>query len=118
MCTNGKCHNAAGQTIDHLDSGSYSPFSQSKIAAVAKLKHVKAVAGGLALSDTSITIPKHFGQPGGSLPTPNSFNVQGVDTGQPSPRPLSAGTVTPGPSVKGGDAAAGVGAGAAGYAKP
>src|SRR5258705_3528343 len=117
MCTNGKCHNAAGQTIDHLDSGSYSPFSQSKIAAVAKLKHVKAVAGGLALSDTSITIPKHFGQPGGSLPTPNSFNVQGVDTGQPSLGPLSAGTVTARRSLKGADAASDVAVVDSGYAK-
>ncbi len=117
VCTNGRCHNAAGQRIDHLDSGSYSPFSQSKVAAVAKLKHVKAVAGGLALSDTSITIPKHFGQPGGSLPTPNSFNVQGVDTGQPSLGPLSAGTVTAGRSLKGADAASDVAVVDSGYAK-
>ena len=117
VCTNGKCHNAAGQTIDHLDSGSYSPFSQSKVAAVAKLKHVKAVAGALVLSDTSITIPKHFGQPGGSLPTPNSFNVQGVDTGQRSLGPLSAGTVTAGRSLKGADAASDVAVVDSGYAK-
>src|SRR5216683_4953323 len=80
VCQNGKCSNAAGQKIDHLDSAGYTSISQSKVAAVAKLKDVKAAAGGLALSDTSISIPKNFGQAGGSLPTPNSFNVDGVDT--------------------------------------
>ncbi len=117
VCTNGKCHNAAGQTIDHLDSGSYGPIGQSEVAAVAKLKHVKAAAGGLALSDTSIAIPKHFGQPGGALPTPNSFNVQGVDTSQLSLGPLSAGTMTAGRSLTGADAASDVAVVDSGYAK-
>ena len=54
-----------------------------EVAAVAKLKDVAAAAGGLALSDTAITIPKNFGAAGGSLPTPNSFNVDGVDTATP-----------------------------------
>src|SRR5258707_15892918 len=40
MCTNGKCHNAAGQTIDHLDSGSYSPFSQPQAAPPARQQHL------------------------------------------------------------------------------
>ena len=117
VCTNGKCHNAAGQTIDHLDSASYSPVSQSAVAAIAKLKYVKAAAGGLALSDTSITIPKKFGQPGGSLPTPNSFNVQGVDTGHLSLGPLSAGTLTSGRSLRGSDASSDVAVVDSGYAK-
>src|SRR5215475_4638317 len=58
VCSNGKCHNAAGQTIDHLDSGNYGPISQSKVADIARLNGVKAVAGGLALTDTSIKLPK------------------------------------------------------------
>src|SRR5215470_15211495 len=66
VCQNGKCHNPAGQTIDHLDSVGYRPISQSKVAEVAGLSGVKAAAGGLVLTDTSITIPKKFGQPGGS----------------------------------------------------
>src|SRR5258708_39224342 len=65
VCSNGKCHNAAGQTIDHLDSGSYSPFSQSKVAAVAELKHGKGDAGGAALRGTPVANPKHFRPPGG-----------------------------------------------------
>jgi putative ABC transport system permease protein len=117
VCTSGKCHNAAGQKIDHLDSVSYRPMSQSEVAAVANLKHVKAAAGGLALSDSSITIPKDFGKPGGSLPTPNSFNVQGVDTSQLSLGPLSAGTITSGRSLSGSDASSDVAVVDSGYAK-
>src|SRR5215813_13512072 len=104
VCTNGKCRNAAGQKIDHLESASYGPIGQSKVAAISRLRGVKAAAGGLALSDTSITIPKRFGQPGGALPTPNSFNVQGVDTSHLSLGPLSAGSVTSGRSLTGSDA--------------
>jgi len=117
VCTNGKCHNAAGQKIDHLDSGSYGPISQSEVAAVSRLRGVKAAAGGLALSDTSVTIPKKFGQPGAPLPTPNSFNVQGVDTSQLSLGPLSAGTVTSGRSLTSADAHANVAVVDSGYAR-
>jgi len=117
VCTNGKCHNAAGQKIDHLESDSYSPISQSAVAAIARLKHVKAAAGGLALSDTSITIPKNFGKPSGSLPTPNSFNVQGTDTSKLSLGPLSAGTITAGRSLRGSDASSDVAVVDSGYAK-
>ncbi len=117
VCTNGKCHNAAGQKIDHLESDSYSPISQSAVAAIARLKHVKAAAGGLAVSDTSITIPKNFGKPGGSLPTPNSFNVQGTDTSKLSLGPLSAGTITAGSSLRGSDASSDVAVVDSGYAK-
>src|SRR5262249_18963165 len=88
VCTNGKCHHAAGRSIDPLDSSSYTPISQWEGAAIARLKDVKAVAGGLALSDPSIPIPKHSGQAGGPLPTPASFSVQGTDTSHASLGPL------------------------------
>jgi putative ABC transport system permease protein len=117
MCSNGKCHSAAGQTIDHLGSDSYSPIGQAKVAAIAKLSHVKAAAGGLALTDTSIKLPKNFGKPGGSLPTPNSFTVQGVDTSHLSLGPLSAGTITAGRSLRGTDSASNVAVADSGYAK-
>jgi putative ABC transport system permease protein len=117
VCINGKCHNAAGQKIDHLEGGSYSPISQSEVAAVARLKHVRSAADALALSDTSVSLPKNFGQPGGSLPTPNSFSVQGVDTSQLTLGPLSAGTVTAGRSLNGADAASNVAVVDSGYAK-
>jgi putative ABC transport system permease protein len=117
VCTNGKCHDAAGQKIDHLESASYGPISQSKVAAISRLRGVEAAAGGLALSDTSITIPKRFGQPGGSLPTPSSFNVQGVDTSHLSLGPLSAATVTAGRSLTGSDAHSDVAVVDSGYAR-
>src|SRR5262245_15237763 len=115
--SNGQCHNAAGATIDHLDSGMYSPINQSKVAAIANLRHVKAAAGGLALIDTSIKLPKNFGQPGGQLPTPNSFTVQGVDTSLLSLGPLSAGTITSGRSLRSTDALSNVAVVDSGYAK-
>jgi putative ABC transport system permease protein len=117
VCQNGKCRNAAGQTIDHLGSGAYSPIAESTMAAVTKLKGVKAAAGGLALSDNSISIPKNFGQPGSPLPTPDSFNVDGVDTAHLSLGPLSAGSVTSGRSLASGDATSDVAVLDSGYAK-
>src|SRR6266568_310176 len=68
VCTNGTCHKAAGQTINNLGSGGYSPFSQSAITSVASLRHVTAAAGGLTLSENRITLPQNFGQPGGRFP--------------------------------------------------
>jgi putative ABC transport system permease protein len=116
LCQNGKCHSAAGQKIDHLTSDGYSPISRSKVAAVAKLNGVKAAAGGLTLNDTAISIPKNFGKPGGSLPTPSSFSVDGVDTSQLPLGPLSAGTITSGRSVTSSDAHANVAVVDSGYA--
>ncbi|MBO0816795.1 MAG: FtsX-like permease family protein [Actinobacteria bacterium] len=108
VCQNGRCHNPAGETIDHLESSGYRPISQSKIAEVARLSGVKAAVGGLVLTDTSITIPKHFGQPGGALPTPNSFTVDGADTSHLGLGPLSSGTITSGRSLRSSDATSNV----------
>ena len=116
VCQNGKCHNPAGQTIDHLDSAGYRPISQARVAEVARLNGVKAAAGGLVLNDTSITIPKHFGQPGSPLPTPNSLTVDGVDTSHPGLGPLSTGTITSGRLLRGSDATANVAVVDSGYA--
>src|SRR5262249_10199932 len=117
ICQNGKCHSAAGQTIDNLTASNYGPISQSKVAAVAALKHVKTAAGGLALTDTGVKIPKNFGGPSSQPPTPNSFNVNGVDTSHLSLGPLSAGTVTSGRSLTGADAHSNVAVVDSGYAK-
>jgi putative ABC transport system permease protein len=116
VCQNGKCHNPAGQTIDHLDSAGYRPIKQSEVAAVARLSGVKAAAGGLMLSDTSITIPKRFGQPGSPLPTPNSFSVDGVDTAHLGLGPFSTGTITSGRALRSSDATSGVAVVDSGYA--
>jgi putative ABC transport system permease protein len=116
LCQNGKCHNPAGQTIDHLESAGYGPIKESKVADVAKLAGVKAAAGGLSLTDNSITIPKRFGQPGSPLPAPNSFTVDGADVSHPGLGPLSAGTITSGRSLTGADAHANVAVLDSGYA--
>jgi putative ABC transport system permease protein len=116
ICSNGKCHNAAGQTVDNLGS-QYNSFGASEVAAVAKLHDVAGVAGGLTLTDNQITLPKNFGQPGGSLPTPKGFNVDGVDISHASLGPLSAGTISSGHSFTTADTDSDVAVVDSGYAK-
>lgn len=117
ICTNGKCENAAGQTIDNLVPV-YSPISASKVSKVAKLHDVKAAAGGLSLTDVSITFPSDFGKgSGGAPPQPNTFSVDGVDTSQASLGPLSAGTLTSGHSFTAAESGSDVAVVDSGYAK-
>jgi len=116
LCSNGKCHNAAGQTVDHLGS-QYSPISASSVAEVAKLHGVAAAAGGLALNDTQITIPSDFGKPGSPLPQPNSLTVDGADTGHSPLGPLSSGTITSGHSFTAAESDSDVAVVDSGYAK-
>jgi putative ABC transport system permease protein len=103
ICHNGKCQNAAGQTIDNLGSAAYGPINYSSVADVAKLHDVTAAAGGLSLTDNQITIPKDFGQAGSSFPQPNSFTVDGVDLAHLSLGPLTSGTIKSGRSLKSSD---------------
>jgi putative ABC transport system permease protein len=117
ICTDGKCENAAGQTIDHLVPQD-SPMSASKVSDVARLHDVTAAAGGLTLADTSITFPANFGAAGGGPPPqPNSFSVEGVDIGHPALGPLSAGTLTSGHSFTKAESDADVAVVDSGYAK-
>jgi putative ABC transport system permease protein len=116
VCSNGKCHSAAGETIDMLGS-QYEGISASKVAAVAKLHDVAAAAGGLTLTDNQITLPKNFGQPGAALPTPKGFNVDGVDIAHSSLGPLSAGTISSGHSFTSADGDSDVAVVDSGYAK-
>src|SRR5260370_8529230 len=69
ICGNGKCHNAAGQTIDNLGS-QYQAIDASKVAAVAKLRGVAPAAGGLPPTANQITIPKNFDPPRTPFPHP------------------------------------------------
>jgi len=116
MCSNGKCHNAAGQTVDNLGS-QYEGISASEVAAVAKLHDVAAAAGGLTLTDNQITIPKNFGQAGGSFPQPKGFSVDGVDISHRSLGPLSAGTIKSGRSFTSTEADSDLAVVDSGYAK-
>jgi putative ABC transport system permease protein len=117
VCQNGKCQNAAGQTIEKLVSANYQPISQSKVAAIQRLRDVAAAVGGLTLTDTGVKIPKNFGGPGSRPPAPITFNVNGVDTSHLSLGPLSAGTVTSGRSLTSADAHSNVAVVDSGYAK-
>ncbi len=117
VCTNGRCHKASGQTINNLGSGDYSPFSQSAITSVARLRHVTAAAGGLTLSENRITLPQNFGQPGSRFPQPHSFSLDGVDLSHLTLGPLSGGTITAGRSLGGPDANSYVAVVDSGYAK-
>src|SRR5215471_19661026 len=80
ICQNGKCHSAAGQTIDNLTPSNYGPISQSKVAAVAALKHVKTAAGGLALSGMGVNTPKCFGASRTWRTAADSIKVDGEET--------------------------------------
>jgi putative ABC transport system permease protein len=116
ICQNGKCENAAGQTIDHLVP-QYSPIKSAEVAAVARLHDVSAAVGGLLLTDTSITFPKNFGSAGGSAPpSPSTFSVDGVQIGPSTLGPLSSGTITSGHSFTAADANADVAVVDSGYA--
>jgi putative ABC transport system permease protein len=114
-CTsNGKCTSLAGKTVDTVSSR-YSGITASKVAQAARLHGVSAAAGGIMLQDLSITYPDNVS--GGIQPTPNTFTLDGVDTGHTSLGPLSAATVTSGHSFTTADADADVAVVDSGYAK-
>jgi putative ABC transport system permease protein len=111
ICTsNGKCTSAAGKTIDQL-MASYSGISESKVAQAARLPGVTAAAGGITLTDNTTT----FTSSGSSAP--DSFTVDGVDTGKPSLGPLSSAALISGHSFTDADADASVAVVDSGYAK-
>lgn len=116
ICKNGKCHKAAGQTIDMVSPGNYSPFGQSAVASVSKLRHVTAAAGGLTLTDNQVKLSKNFGK-GGALPQPNSVSLEGVDLAHLKLGPLTSGTITSGRSLKASDAHSNVAVVDSNYAK-
>lgn len=78
VCNNGKCHSGA-QSIDNLSSDGGGALSAATVADIARLHHVTAATGGLALNDRQLNIPANIGSPGSSLPQPVSFSVQGTD---------------------------------------
>jgi putative ABC transport system permease protein len=89
VCVNGKCKTGA-QTIENLVSAGKGTLSYSEIAKIEKLAHVSAAAGGLALSDTDISISSNSAGP------PTQFTVQGVDLSHDNLGPLSSATLSSG----------------------
>jgi putative ABC transport system permease protein len=116
-CQNGRCENAAGQTIQTL-APQYSPVTYADVADVARLHEVSAAAGGLLLTDTTTTFPQDYGQAGGpALPSSSGFfSVDGVDTGHLALGSLSAGTITSGHPLTVADSGSGVAEVDSGYA--
>jgi putative ABC transport system permease protein len=116
ICQDGKCENAAGKTITNL-APVYLPIKSAEVADVARLHDVAAAAGGLLLTDNTVTFPKDFGQAGGSQPpTPSTVNLDGVDTGHTKLGPLSAASLTSGHSFTAADSDADVAVVDSGYA--
>ncbi|HEY1918690.1 MAG TPA: ABC transporter permease [Streptosporangiaceae bacterium] len=105
QCVNGKCHTVTGGTIDNLTSTSDAPFSQASVSSVARLRDVASAVGGLALTDTRITIPT---QAHPNVSGPKNFSVDGVDTGHLGLGPLSNATISSGRGLKAGDRDSGV----------
>ena len=94
-CTSsGKCTSMAGKTQENVTSN-YAGISASKMAAAARLRDVAAAAGGITLSDTSITFSKSDPD---ALPQPVSYTVDGVDISDTSLGPLSSASLTSGHS--------------------
>jgi putative ABC transport system permease protein len=116
ICQDGKCENAAGKTVQTLAS-EYLPIKSAEVVDVARLHDVSTAAGGLLLTDNTITFPKNFGSTGGSPPpSPNTLSVDGVDTGHTSLGPLSAASLTSGHSFTAADADSDVAVVDSGYA--
>lgn len=97
VCINGKCKSGA-QTIDNLVSAGKGTIGYSEIAKIARLAHVTAVAGGLALTDNRISISSTSASP------PTQLSVQGVDLAHENLGPLSSGTLKSGRSFRASDA--------------
>ncbi|HXW45544.1 MAG TPA: ABC transporter permease [Streptosporangiaceae bacterium] len=98
VCVNGVCKSGA-QTIDNLTAiGSNGPISYSEIDKIARLAHVKAAAGGLALSDSRISISST------SASQPTQFSVQGVDLAHENLGPLSNASLSSGRTFRATDA--------------
>jgi putative ABC transport system permease protein len=116
-CQNGRCENAAGQTIQTL-APQYSPVTYADVAGMARLHDVSAAAGGLLLTDTTTTFPQNYGQADGSaLPSSSSlFSVDGVDTRYLALGPLSAATIASGHSLTAADSGSDVAEVDSGYA--
>jgi putative ABC transport system permease protein len=91
VCINGKCYSSG--TIDTLASDSYGPLSQATTAAIARLRHVSAAAGGLLLTDNRIVLPSGSDS---TLQPPTSVSVDGTDISHPRLGPLSNATISSG----------------------
>jgi putative ABC transport system permease protein len=112
LCDNGKCTSADGKTIDNVLPATWG-ISQSKVDEVARLRGVSAVAGGISLIDSSISISSN-GTP--NLSGASGYSLEGVDIEKTSLGPLSSAVLTSGHSFTAADADADVAVVDSGYA--
>jgi putative ABC transport system permease protein len=109
--SSGQCTSAVGKTVEVV-STSYSGIAASKVSAAARLPGVAVAAGGITLTDNTVT----FGSSGSGGSLPSSFTVDGTDTGEPSLGPLSSASLVAGHSFTAADADADVAVVDFGYA--
>jgi putative ABC transport system permease protein len=106
-----------GKIVQHEDQLSETDglgvLPASSVASIARLPGVKAVAGGLSLIDTRLTVPSLSqlgpqGQPPPSATHGTTFAVDGVDLSQLGLGPFASATLSAGRSFHGSDATANV----------
>ena len=110
--TGSRTRPAAGTTIhtNTLRSGfSLGTLAESSVGSIAKLTHVAAAAGGLTLTDSSVSgkIPAASSGGGGSFRGNfkiSSFGVEGVDLSHGELGPLSSGKLSVGKTFSAADA--------------
>jgi putative ABC transport system permease protein len=114
-----------GKTVQHSDllseSDGLGVLPASSVASIARLPGVKAVAGGLSLEDTKLTIPSLSqlspnGAPPASATQGITFTVDGVDVSHLGLGPFASATVSAGRSFRPADADANVAVVDSGYA--
>ncbi|HTU74913.1 MAG TPA: ABC transporter permease [Trebonia sp.] len=107
-------------SVNDLTSTQYGTLASAQLAAVGRQAHVTGVAGGLTLTDVTVsgTVPALQSGSGtfSSSFTTNTFTVDGTDLGQESLGPLSSAAVTSGRDLGPADASAGDAVADAGYA--
>jgi putative ABC transport system permease protein len=108
----------SGDTIENLQNPDLGTMAYSSVAQVAKLRGVSAAAGGFTVNDFKITMPSGgLNGPGsGSIPSPQTFSLSGVDTAHTGLGPLSAGKITSGRGLDAADARSDVAVVDSGYA--
>jgi putative ABC transport system permease protein len=81
-----------------LQTGSLEPFPSSRVSAVAGLAHVASAAGGLELSELTVS----------GSGVPEAIPVEGVEVGHPELGPLASGILTSGHDFSATDSSADV----------
>jgi putative ABC transport system permease protein len=120
ICQNGNCANAAGRTYERLATPYQEPFSASEVAAVARLRGVRAATGVLTLVADTLSFQAKSAATGGASPFSGlalgTFTVDGVPTAQTPVGPLAAATISSGHRITAADADANVAVVDSGYA--